>query len=441
MWKSLSLRLRLALLLCSIFLTALIVGAMALRAFAVDQLIEENQPAARSAGLVAAALGGALARSADPQGTLDAFVTGLGNPGAEALRFEPAGTSRPVASSRNAVPTKVPNWFVKLVGLPPIGQRFPVVAGNRTFGDLVFEPDVSADIYEKWISFVSLGLLGVGLTVATIMMAYAALGGTLRSLEQLGAGLTRLRRGDYATGVSISGPPEVRQSCEETNALAVTLAKLEKDNRHLLRRMVSLQDDERRDIARELHDELGPLLFGIRANAVGVLEAVSGSRDELDQSAQRVMDAAEALQQSNRRILDRLRPLHIQELGLEVSIRSLLNDARARVPELKVSAEIAPELTTDGVVSQTIYRVIQEGVTNVLRHAHATRIDIKAVKDAAHISVQILDDGIGIAPGSIFGRGLTGMRERARALGGTFELGREEGRTFVRCRLPLVASD
>ena len=97
----------------------------------------------------------------------------------------------------------------------------------------------------------------------------------------------------------------------------------------MLRKIVSLQDDERRDIARELHDELGPLLFGIRANTVALLEAVPpaklGSRP-----GQGILHSVEALQQANRRVLDRLRPLYIQELGLERSIQTLLRDARRR---------------------------------------------------------------------------------------------------------------
>jgi two-component system sensor histidine kinase UhpB len=335
----------------------------------------------------------------------------------------------------------VPNWFVGLIAATPISHRFPIVIGDQQMGELLFEPDISADIYEKWISFLSLALAGVGLMVVTVMIAYFALSASLHSLGELGAGLTRLRTGHYDTRIPVSGPPEIRRSCEETNALAVTLAKLDKDNRRLLRRIVSLQDDERRDIARELHDELGPLLFGIRANTVGLLEAVPGSKDEVAQAAQKVMDSAEALQQTNRRILDRLRPLHIQELGLEASIKSLLRGARAHLPELKVTSEIAPGLAADAVVSQTIYRVIQEGVTNVLRHAQASSMDIKAARERTQIRVEVSDDGGGIAPDTVFGRGLTGMRERARALGGTFEFGREQGRTFVRCCLPAVASD
>jgi two-component system sensor histidine kinase UhpB len=442
MWKSLSLRLRLALLLCTIFFAALSVGAIALHAFAVDQLIEENEPATRSAKLVAAALNNALALSVDPQRMLGAFVEGLGNPSSEELRFEPAPSARGAPPSNRTIgPARVPNWFVGLIAATPISHRFPIVIGDQQMGELLFEPDISADIYEKWISFLSLALAGVGLMVVTVMIAYFALSASLHSLGELGAGLTRLRTGHYDTRIPVSGPPEIRRSCEETNALAVTLAKLDKDNRHLLRRIVSLQDDERRDIARELHDELGPLLFGIRANTVGLLEAVPGSKDEVAQAAQKVMDSAEALQQANRRILDRLRPLHIQELGLEASIKSLLRGARAHLPELKVTSEIAPGLAADAVVSQTIYRVIQEGVTNVLRHAQASSMDIKAARERTQIRVEVSDDGVGIAPDTVFGRGLTGMGERARALGGTFEFGREQGRTFVRCCLPAVASE
>ena len=95
------------------------------------------------------------------------------------------------------------------------------------------------------------------------------------------------------------------------------------DNRSLLRKIVSLQDDERQDIARELHDELGPLLFGIRANTVALMESMPPGSAGLEPSAQGILQSVEALQYANRRILDRLRPLYIQELGLERMARDV----------------------------------------------------------------------------------------------------------------------
>ena len=91
----------------------------------------------------------------------------------------------------------------------------------------------------------------------------------------------------------------------------------------------------------------------------------------------------------------------------------------------------------EGLLSLTIYRVIQEAVTNVLRHANANTMHVAASINGREAIVEISDDGIGFATDQIFGRGLTGMQERVRALSGTLELLREEGRTCVRCRLPL----
>jgi two-component system, NarL family, sensor histidine kinase UhpB len=150
-----------------------------------------------------------------------------------------------------------------------------------------------------------------------------------------------------------------------------------------------------------------------------------------------MLGSVEALQQANRRILDRLRPLHIQELGLEKSIQTLLRYARTQAPGLQLTLRIDPRLNdVQGLLSQTVYRVIQEGITNVLRHANAGSMSVEATIEGSLVAVEICDDGIGFPSDQPFGRGLTGMHERVRALSGTFEFKREDGRTYVRCRLP-----
>jgi signal transduction histidine kinase len=236
--------------------------------------------------------------------------------------------------------------------------------------------------------------------------------------------------------IPVAGPPEIRQSCEEANALATRLAQLSQDNRDLLHRLVSLQDDERRDLARELHDELGPLLFSIRAGTIALSE-VSPTSGNLGNSAQEVMRSVEALQQANRRILDRLRPLYIEELGLETSVQTLLRNFRRQAPHIGLTATLDPDLNAiDGPLAQTVYRVIQEALTNVLRHAGASHADVQATVSGAVLVIEISDDGGGFPEGNVFGRGLTGMHERVRALSGSLSLLRADERTYVRCRLP-----
>jgi glucose-6-phosphate-specific signal transduction histidine kinase len=255
-------------------------------------------------------------------------------------------------------------------------------------------------------------------------------------LAQLGAGLTRMRNGEYDAAIPLAGPPEIRNSCAEANQLAATLRRFSQDNRELLRKLVAVQDDERRELARELHDEMGPLLFAIRANATALAEAEGPP--EPGSLAHGILSAAEALQQANRRVLEGLSPLYVTELGLMASVQALLRNAKSQAPGLSLQSQIDQRLNDlDGLLSQTAYRVIQEGVTNVLRHAEAWTMSVAAAIEEAQIRIEISDDGVGLPRNLVFGRGLTGMQERVRALDGTLELVREQGLTIVRCRLPL----
>jgi two-component system, NarL family, sensor histidine kinase UhpB len=437
MWNGLSLRMRLFLPLGAMFLAALLLGGVALQLFATEQLVDENAQAIRSTKVVADALNSALASADNPKAVLDTFVQGLGT--SEAIRFRPLGTAAHPAPVEVRTPLgRVPRWFVHLLTIPDIGAAFPIMLTGQHVGDIVFSPDLTADIFEKWVGFLAIVGSGLVLTLLTALIAYVIAGSTLGPLQALSAGLTRMRQGRYDSPIPPSGPPEIRRSCEAANELASTLDALSRDNRGLLRKMVSLQDDERRDIARELHDELGPLLFGIRANSVAVLESIPPGDERLTASTQAILQSVEALQQANRRILDHLRPLYIRELGLEKSVQTLINNARSQAPEIHLDARIDPRLNdVDGLLSQTVYRVIQEGTTNALRHANASSVDVEAAIHGDEVSIGISDNGIGFPADSPFGRGLTGMHERIRALSGTFELLREGGRTVVRCRLPI----
>ena len=436
-WEKLSLRGRLLLPLGLIFAVAFLAGGAALQIFAPAQLIEETEPAARSAKAVSIALNEALQTSQNPQATLEAFARSLG--ASEAIRYRPAGTGLDVHPADAAPPLgAVPRWFVHLFDLPDIKGAYPVVIDGKRVGDVVFAPDVSADIYEKWIGFLAIACSAVALMLLTGAIAYFIARSTLQPLQQLGDGLTRIRLGEYEQPIAPSGPPEIRKGAQEANELARTLNRLSQDNRRLLRQIVSLQDDERQDMARELHDELGPLLFGIRASTVALLESIPLDEAKAKDAAEGILQSVETLQQANRRILDRLRPLYIQELGLERSIQTLLQNAKAQAPGLAVTSRIDADLNgVDAPLALTIYRVIQEAVTNVLRHANARTMHVTAGIDRRDAIVEISDDGVGFAEQQVFGRGLTGMLERTRALSGSLELLREEGRTRVRCRLPL----
>ncbi len=439
-WKTLSLRARMVVLLGGMFLTALTAGLILLWIFSSDQILEENGPSARMAITVAAALNTALAVSGNPEATLTAFVDQLGTTPADVIRFRRYGqvpASEPARTSG-----AVPEWFVKTLLVPDLAQHIPILVQGRRVGDLVFEPDISAQIYEKWIGFLALLASSVVMALLAGLMSFVTIGAALRPLRDLAGGLARLRIGDFSKKVDCSGPPEIRESCLSVNELAVTLGRLNSENRSLLRRMVSIQDEERRDISRELHDELGPLLFAIRANVTAMIDNSGGGTHLARLGEQRVLQAVEALQIANRRILERLRPLFIEELGLDASIQKLMRDVHAQVPAMIVTFEIDPRIVTaDSVVAQTVYRVLQESITNVLKHAGASKLSVKTEVSNDAILVEVADNGTRAPLHPKFGRGLTGMQERLRALEGHFDYIRADGWTTIRCTLPLAAPD
>ncbi|KRP94499.1 histidine kinase [Bradyrhizobium yuanmingense] len=434
MWRRLSFRTQLFLPLGASLLAALILGGILLQIFAAGQVADEHEPARRSIQTIAAALNSTLRASDNPQKTLDAFVRSLDASTDIQFRRMDGGPPPSPKDLRNL--KKVPQWFVNLITIPEMEAAFPIVIDGRHVGDIVFFPDISADLFEKWIGFLALTSLVAVLMVLTGTVAYVFAGSALRPLQHLGDGLTRIRRGDYARPIPVGGPPEIRQSCEEANALAATLAQLSQDNRYLMHRLVSLQDDERRDLARELHDELGPLLFSIRAGTIALTDA-SEPTGHLGNSAQDLLQSVEALQQTNRRILDRLRPLYIEELGLSSSVQTLLRNFRKQAPHIVLTDAIDRDLSAiGGPLAQTVYRVIQEALTNVLRHANAGNAHVQATIADKTLVVEISDDGGGFPADNVFGRGLTGMHERVRALSGSLSLLRVDDRTYVRCRLP-----
>ncbi|MBR1167816.1 histidine kinase [Bradyrhizobium liaoningense] len=435
MWHRLSFRTQLFLPLGASFLAALVLGGVLLQVFATGQLAEESEPRRRSTEAVAAALNNALSASDNPWQTLDAFVHSLDTSSDIQFRRLGAGPAPPAKDDLRK-PHGVPQWFIDLLAVPNMDTAFPVMINGKRVGDIVFLQDLSADLFEKWIGLLALASLLAALMVIIGTIAYVLSGSVLRPLQDLGEGLTRIRRGDYTRPIPVGGPPEIRQSCEEANALAATLAHLSQDNRDLMHRLVSLQDDERRDLARELHDELGPLLFSIRAGTIALSEA-SQPQGHLGNSAQDLLQSVEALQQTNRRILDQLRPLYIEELGLSSSVQTLLRNFRKQAPHIVLTDAIDPDLSgIGGPLAQTVYRVIQEALTNVLRHANAGNAHVQATVADKTLVVEISDDGGGFPAGNVFGRGLTGMHERVRALSGSLSLLRVDERTYVRCRLP-----
>ena len=203
----------------------------------------------------------------------------------------------------------------------------------------------------------------------------------LAPLQSLSEAMTNIEAGGYDTRVKPAGSPELAAICAKLNHLAATLGKPSRRNGGWLKRAVSLQDAERKEIARELHDEFGPYLFALRAHASSLMrtaDAREPNTDALRRHGNAMLEQINALQQFNRRVLERLRPVGLAELGLSEAIGALLrlwSDVSSRRGHRDERSRRSLGETGE-TAELTIYRIIQEALTNVFRHAGATRVEI-----------------------------------------------------------------
>jgi two-component system sensor histidine kinase UhpB len=357
-----------------------------------------------------------------------------------------AETLAPPPDAANAAPA----WFQALVGAPVISTRLPVMIGQRRLSYIVIQPDPTEIIAEVWEEAKGQLLAGIALAIAVVVVTSAMVRVALRPLTGAGETLARLEAGDYAARARRDGPPEIAAIAQRINRLGEALGDLTGDVRHLLERVVDAHDEERRAIARELHDEIGPHLFALRANAVALAAKVGDG--EAAALARGIGETVQSLQKQNRRILANLRPAALDELGLVPALEALVDQWRRLAPEVAVELLAEPRLAELGPrAGLTLYRFVQEGLTNAFRHAEPRHIRVRIAYEPptapapagdpllAGLRARVEDDGAGVSDGQTAGMGLSGLRDRVRALGGEFAFGAgETNGAFIEARFGLA---
>jgi len=212
--------------------------------------------------------------------------------------------------------------------------------------------------------------------------------------------------------------------------------------RSLATRQQDIREDERTRIAREIHDSLGQALTALKLQLSAAEDAASKDAPGLEPRLHETTAMVDDLVKMVRRIASDLRPPILDHLGLPAALEWLAQDFAKRTGIRCRAATHSPPIT--GELGTALFRIVQEALTNVLRHAGATRVDIELGTKSGCVTIEINDDGTGISesgtigPGSL---GILGMRERAAALGGVLEVApRDEGGTRVAAWFPLQAT-
>lgn len=212
------------------------------------------------------------------------------------------------------------------------------------------------------------------------------------------------------------------------------------NNHALLKRVLEVQEEERKRIAQDLHDDMGQYLNAVKVQATSLLFEQSGTEFHAN-IVQRIVETTDHAYQSARNLMYALRPVALDELGLAAALEHLVqswqtNANTAPMSEQKMySIEIIGEIDQLGeLVNIATFRIVQEALTNIAKHAKAKHIHIQVQKQAHQLQVKIIDDGVGFNPKQkSTGYGLLGMIERAEALNGSLEIssGKHNGTTVL----------
>jgi two-component system, NarL family, sensor histidine kinase UhpB len=341
-----------------------------------------------------------------------------------------------VAPSPNADgEDSAPAWFTALVAPSVQSHMVPVMAAGRKVGQVEIIGEPADEIAEIWQNLVAMAGVAVLLNLGMIAVLYLLFGRVLDPLTALAAGLSDLGRQSYGVRVPRPRARELAGIADQFNALASALETAQIENRNLNRRLITAQDDERRRTALDLHDEFGPCLFGLKAYASSIARTAGDLPDRarltLLEISREILAIIEHLQTINRSMLERLRPMALSHVPLNEILAELVHQRAPRHQEIAFDLKVGPLSRSYGdSIDLTIYRCIQESLTNAARHAQAKHVNVELCHktDAALLELTIRDDGCGMAPGTAPGFGIDGMRERVEGLGGRCRIESEAGR-------------
>ena len=299
----------------------------------------------------------------------------------------------------------------------------PLLIEGETRGMAVATFDPALQIGQSWreasrlLSIMAFALAGLCLAV------YAALARALRPTRLIRTGLKQLAANDLSARLPSFDLAELSAISDVFNALAQKLEAALAERNALTRKLIAVQDEERRHLARELHDEFGQSLTAIAAQAAAAAHTAERECPPLLEECQGISRTTAGMMATLRGTLVRLRPPDIEELGLALSLQSLVASwngfekgrTRFDIAVIGQVDDLPPSVCT------SLYRIAQEAITNAAKHAQAQRVQLRLEAGQADIVLSVEDDGeaTGGDPAPKAGMGLLGMQERVASLGGT----------------------
>ena len=336
------------------------------------------------------------------------------------------GSARPLLPA-TSLEADAPGWFINLVE-PPVMEFKRVITSIGASGtEIIIRADPSAEITEAWLETRNFLLLLLLFTALANLLIFVMLGRDLAPIEAILSGLERIERGDYQLRLPKFNSVEFSRISSRFNHLAAVLLYNREENRRLSRRSLEIQEEERRRLAQELHDELGQSLTAIKAIATTMEQTEDETGQTVVERTRIIKTIADDMYGVARGMIRELRPAVLDELGLVPALQQLVDEWNSTHADTFCHLDINGDRSkTAAVVTINIYRIIQESLTNVARHAAAKNVYISLENQQSNndtLVLKIKDDGKGFdLDKTRKGMGLSGIQERVDSMGGEFQL-------------------
>lgn len=329
-----------------------------------------------------------------------------------------------------------PQWFIDAVMIKPVSSSYDITLPHDAMQRIVISADPMDEIAEAWneslVYFWSI-LLMLSIIFFAINVVFHSM---LKTVQAILFGLKDVEKGNYEQQLPRFRITEFDAIADEVNNLTQALKAEKQNNQALARHTMQIQETERRHMSRELHDEMGQSLTAVKAMSVAAKHPTADINDIADT----IIGICNHLSGVVRSMMRTLHPLSLSDLGLLATLTDLVSEWQRRQPGLAIHLNYAHDIDVlDDEVAIHVYRIVQECITNVVRHAKATQANITITKQGADtVHLQIKDNGQGgVSSGEGFG--VLAMRERVESMGGKFLFESVTGRgVTVKASMPFI---
>ncbi|NOQ17138.1 MAG: histidine kinase [Methyloprofundus sp.] len=332
-----------------------------------------------------------------------------------------------------------PAWFVSLVNHQYAATEYPLITTHGAVATLIIQAYPLDEITEVWQESLTFFLTLLIFTLLTFIAVNLVFNKSLQAIEQIIAGLTTIESGQYQFKLPIFATREYDRIAYAINHLATELNNAQIENSELTKHALEIQEEERQRLSQELHDEFGQSITAIKVMAA----TAAHPKSDTVQITASISDICDHLMEVVRNLMYQLHPLVLTELGLKAALDDMLNHWGDINPQLKISLQCSEQVDSlPPAMAIQVFRVIQESLTNAVRHADAQHINITlAFKESEDAMLQILiqDDGSGCDMQTIkSGFGLRGMQTRITTLGGELDITALPGKGMtITANIPL----